>query len=52
MIAYRMRNRDMAQVEMTVTVPHIFTFRLWLGMLLLRLAVRITGLSLKITREP
>lgn len=51
MIAYRMKNSDLHRLEMTVTVPAVFRFRLWLGMLLLRIAVRIVGMSLKVTRE-
>jgi hypothetical protein len=46
----RMRNRDLATMTITVTMPRIFRFRVWLGLRLIKLGARVTGVGFEVVR--
>lgn len=43
-------NKDMDKYLVTVTVPPMFRFRVWLGLQLIKLGVRTTGMAVKFER--
>lgn len=47
-VALKLRNRDMERVELTVRVPPVFRFRTWLGVQIIKLGVRCTGMRVKV----
>lgn len=50
MAQFTLRNRDLERVHLVVSVPPVFRLRVWLGMKVIVLGAKITGMSIKLER--
>ena len=47
----KLGRKEIGQLTVNVTVPKIVAFRVWLGLKLIALGVRVTGMSLALKQE-
>lgn len=47
-VTHTMHNSDLSALTMTIKVPKVFYFRVWLGTKLMTLGAKITGVSVKV----